>query len=99
MANRNGPRIPSVTVKRYTAGVEAHADEYQPGDFLLTHSATFYGWLIRFGQRLRFWGKNRPFAYWNHAVLIVGADGKIVEALGNGVIQGNIRKYKHADYH
>ncbi len=38
------------------------------GDFLLTHDKNIIGWLVRFGQRLRY---EEPYARWNHAVLVL----------------------------
>jgi hypothetical protein len=69
-----------------------------PGDFLLTHGTAWTSRLIRFGQRIRYRGKNRPFAYWSHAVAVVSDSGEIVEALGNGVEKGSISKYLGSDY-
>jgi hypothetical protein len=70
----------------------------QPGDFLVTHGTAWTSNLIRFGQRLRYRGPNRPFAHWSHAVAVVSDAGDIIEALGRGVTSGTIDKYKNTDY-
>lgn len=71
----------------------------QPGDFLLTRGHAWTSVLIRVGERLRFRGANRRFAYWNHAALFTDVNGGIIEALGSGVKAGNISKYAPIDYH
>lgn len=71
----------------------------KPGDFVLTHGKAWTSRLIRFGQSLRFRGADRRYAHWNHAALIVGTDGAIVEALGAGVKQRNISIYRGTEYH
>jgi hypothetical protein len=70
----------------------------EPGDFLVTHGTAWTSNLIRFGERIRYRGANRPFAYWSHAVAVVSESGEIVEALGRGVQSGRISKYRDADY-
>jgi uncharacterized protein YycO len=70
----------------------------QRGDFLLTHSAGIYGGLIRFGEALRYWGKDKIFAHWSHAAIFVDDDGNIVEALGTGVQKRNISVYRGTEY-
>ena len=66
---------------RHVRGLSA-AGDLRPGDFILTHGSHWTSQLIRVGQALRFRGKNRTYAYWNHAALIVGSGGDIIEALG-----------------
>jgi uncharacterized protein YycO len=70
------------------------------GDFILTHGSHWTSQLIRFGQALRFRGKDRKYAYWNHAALIVGSNGEIIEALGPtpGVVEQNVSKYTPREY-
>ncbi len=70
----------------------------QPGDFLLTHSVGLYGGLIRFGEALRYWGKDKIFAHWSHAAIFVYEDGYIIEALGSGVQKRNISLYSGTEY-
>ena len=70
-----------------------------PGDFVLTRGHEWTSFMIRVGERLRFRGADRKFAYWNHAALLTDINGGIIEALGSGVKAGNISKYKPIDYH
>src|SRR2546426_6335287 len=70
-----------------------------PGDFVLTRGHGWTSWLIRVGERLRYRGKDRKFAYWNHTALFVSTNGDIIEALGSGVTKRNISLYKPIDYH
>jgi hypothetical protein len=71
--------------------------EMQPGDFLLHHASAFHSKLIRFGEGLRFRGKDRQFAYWNHASFVVGPSA-IVEALGQGIVRSDLKKYAGSDF-
>jgi len=71
----------------------------QPGDFILTHGSDWTSKLIRFGQGLRFHGKDRKYTYWNHAAIIVDEHGGLIEALGNGVCKTNISRYKPVEYY
>jgi uncharacterized protein YycO len=70
----------------------------QRGDFILTHSAGVFGYLIRFGERLQYFGADRVFAHWSHAAIFVDDDGNIIEALGGGVQKRNIAVYKDTEY-
>lgn len=99
MPNRNAPRTETASVKMFAAGVGAQPGEYDPGDFILTHGSAFFSKLIRFGQGLRFRGRNRKFAWWNHAAMIVSESGDLIEALGAGVRATHIDKYKPTEYH
>jgi len=97
---------------RYPAGVTpfkldimGHPTEVKPraGDFYLTHQIdrppfppAF--WAIRLGQRLRYRGEWRAYAYWNHAGVFVDDQGMVVEALNSGVVQRNISAYKPEEY-
>lgn len=69
-----------------------------PGDFILTHGSTWQAALIRFGQAMRFRGEDGKFTYWNHAALITGEDGEIVEALSGGIKRRNLSDYQPKDY-
>ncbi|WDZ83774.1 hypothetical protein [Micromonospora cathayae] len=84
-------------VELYPAGVQP--DRWQPGDFLLTRGDSVTAALIRFGQRLRIHGEDRRYTCWNHAALVVGADGLLVEALGAGVQVSPASKYHGRAYH
>jgi uncharacterized protein YycO len=99
MSNINGAKIEGVSFKMFAAGVGAQPGEYDPGDFILTHGSAFFSKLIRFGQRLRFRGSNRKYAWWNHAAMIVSETGDLIEALGPGVERTHIDKYKPTEYH
>ena len=92
-------RTEGATTKHFVPNKEASQDDYNPGDFILTHGNSFFSYLIRFGQGLRFWGKNGKYTWWSHAALIASKDGVLIEAVGAGVIQSNISKYKATDYH
>lgn len=83
----------------FAAGEGARPGEYDPGDFILTHGSAFFSKLIRFGQRLRFRGNDRKYAWWNHAAMIVSAQGDLIEALGPGVESTHIDDYKPTEYH
>jgi uncharacterized protein YycO len=83
----------------FAAGEAARPGEYDPGDFILTHGRAFFSKLIRFGQRLRFRGSNRKYAWWNHAAMIVSDTGGLIEALGPGVERTHLDKYKPTEYH
>ena len=82
------------TVEFYPKGREAEG--MREGDFLLTHDKNIIGWLVRFGQRLRY---EEHYARWNHAVLVLSEDGRIAEALSMGVVENHISKYQGEDYY
>jgi hypothetical protein len=86
----------SVQTARYADGDEPQ--QWVPGDFLLTRGHTFVSRMIRFGERLRIHGEDRDFAWFNHAALVVSADGDLVEALGRGVVRSHASKYLAKDY-
>lgn len=86
-----------VKVRHYPAGEQAR--ELKAGYFLLTHGKGTISKLIRFGQGWRFRGKKRPYAYWNHAALVLDDDGRIAEALTKGVLEQKLEKYKDVDYY
>jgi uncharacterized protein YycO len=75
------------------------ADHFLPGDFILTHGSAWTSRLIRFGQAVRFVGDDRKYARWNHAAMIVSANGNLIEALGGGVEETNLAKYEGTEYH
>jgi hypothetical protein len=81
----------------YARGEEPPA--WVPGDFILTHGSALTSKLIRFGQRLRIHGKDIVFTYYNHAALVVGDDGALIEALGRGISRVNAAKYRPKEYH
>ena len=70
-----------------------------PGDFILTHGNSWTSKMIRFGQKLKYWGTDAIYTRWNHAAMIVSQNGDIIEALGGGVQKRNIAVYKGTEYH
>jgi len=70
-----------------------------PGDFILTHGNSWTSYMIRFGQKIRYWGPDNKFTRWNHAAIFINAKGDIIEALGGGVQQRNISVYRQTEYH
>src|SRR5438105_13676067 len=70
----------------------------RPADFILTHEDAWTSGLIQFGQSLRFRGKDSKYAFWNHTAIFTDEQGGIVEALGAGVIAGNISSYTPTEY-
>ena len=71
----------------------------QAGDFVLTHGSAWSSRIIQIGQMLRFHGKDKKFAYWNHAAIIINKDGDIIETLGKNVLRRNISVYKQTEYY
>ena len=94
MARRPKPEISGFTDSFFEKDREAQ--EYEPGDFILTKSSGILGKLIRTGQLIRFKGKH---AKWTHAALIVSKEGDLIEASGRGVVRSHISAYKKNDYH
>ncbi len=92
-------RITKAAARRFGPQEQAQPSDFAPGDFILTHGQSFFSRLIRFGQRLRFEGPDRPFAWWNHAAIIVSPTGDLIEALGPGVQRTHISKYQPIEYH
>ena len=92
-------RVPKLAARRFGPNEQTQPSDFAPGDFILTHGQSFFSGLIRFGQRLRFWGSDRPFAWWNHAAIIVSPTGDLIEALGPGVLRTHISKYRPVEYH
>ncbi len=71
-----------------------------PGDVILTHSPnSLFGFLIRFGEKLRYRSKeDEPFTWFNHAAIVISPDpqtGKprVAEALGDGIKANPASKY------
>ena len=90
-------KMMSSSFKVYAAGQES--PKYVPGDFILVSTQGILAKCIRFGQFLRYHGKMRPFAHWNHAALIIDEDGTLIEAVGRGVITGHISEYQGVEYY
>lgn len=97
------PQVHGASASFYGVG-DATDSWFNPGDFILTHTflsknpASWFGLLIRFGQRLRFRGTRRKYAYFNHAAMIVDYRGELVEALGRGVVRSHLSNYKDNEY-
>lgn len=89
--------VAKASVERVGPGEELPAP--RPGDFVLTHGRAWTSRMIRFGQRLRIHGEDRKYTHWNHAAVIVGEDGSIIEALGGGVTRRNLSAYRPTEYH
>lgn len=66
---------------------------------MLTHRSGLVPRLIRFAQRRRFKGADRPFAHWSHAALVVAGDGTLVEAEATGVRRSPLSRYREREYH
>ncbi len=96
-AIRYGPNESAPTSKSSTEFAESKRVA-RPGDFILTHSSGIYGSLIRFGEAMRYWGRDKVFAHWSHAAIFVNDAGDIVEALGGGVQRRNISVYHGTEY-
>lgn len=98
MQKRERNTLGNAQARQYRAGEEMAEGDYQPGDFVLTRNPTLFGWLIRLGQFILYWGKNRPYAHWSHAAVIVSPTGDLVEALLRGVERTHISKYRDIEY-
>lgn len=88
-----------ISVTRFGPGEQA--EQFSPGDFILTHGNKLYDKLIRWAQSLRFHGANRKYTRWNHAAIIVDINegGSIIEANGGGVERNALAKYKPTEYY
>lgn len=82
----------------YSAGENAHADQFDPGDFILTKGNEWHNKIIRWGQSLRHYGRNRRYIQWTHAAIIISRDGGLIEAVGNGVRRSHLREYQNVEY-
>jgi uncharacterized protein YycO len=89
--------VEGARVRRF--GPDEAVPDPTPGDFILTHGKAWTSKMIRFGQRLRIHGGDRAYTHWNHAAIITGSDGSIIEALGGGVARRNITAYEPAEVH
>jgi len=67
--------------------------DFSPGDFIIVETSGFAAKTIRFGQWLRYHGKKKPFAKWNHAAIIIDDKGSLIEARPTGVSYGHISEY------
>lgn len=71
-----------------------YMQEYIPGSLVFVHGTGIFDRIIQWGQSRRF---NKPASYYNHVAMIVTIEGDIIEAIGKGVKQRNISKYKNKD--
>lgn len=79
-------------------GVGNSPDCWRAGDVILTHSPDgVFGKLIRFGQRLRYRGEDKPFAWFNHAALVVSRS-ELIEAQGRGIVKSCPDDYEEQWY-
>jgi hypothetical protein len=74
------------------------AESWTPGDFILTHGDSFISKVIRFGEKLRIHRDDRKYTWFNHAALVTGYEGELVEALGRGVVLSTAADYLDKDY-
>ena len=86
----------NATAVSYPAGTVK--EDWQVGDLLLTHNEGFFPKIIRFGQRLRYRGDNAGYAWYNHVAVVVSPDGDLIEALSNGIVKTNARRYDNEFY-
>jgi hypothetical protein len=98
MSRYEPARVQGSANAHFAPGTPAEPADFEPGDFILTHSRGVFASIIRFGQAIRFVGSNRRFTWWSHAALIVSPEGDLVEALGNGVRRTNISNYAATDF-
>jgi hypothetical protein len=87
----------ATTYKIYAAGEQPK--KYKAGDFILVSQNLFWSKVIKFGQAIRYRGKMKPYAHWNHAAIIVDEKGTLIEAVGRGVVYGHIDEYKDIEYY
>lgn len=74
------------------------ATGFNPGDFILVKGHGIQGRLIKLGQWLRIHGEDRKYVDWAHAALIVDRDGTLIEAVGSGVREYSLDRYKDRHY-
>jgi hypothetical protein len=85
-------------VRRFPAGQQC--TDVLPGDIVLVRRGGLIPWAIRFGQRLRFHGVQRQFAWCNHACVAVtgGPDGAVAEQLARGGQMTPLAGYTAEEY-
>ena len=74
------------------------ATDVLPGDFILVRSKGWMSTCVYAMQRLRFRNGDRAYAYWSHAALVAGLDGRIIEAVPQGVAYGRLDRYREREY-
>lgn len=75
-----------MAVTLYRAGELPPKGMLRPGDLLLVHGD--YP-ISRFIQLC-------TSSYWNHVAVVLDEEGHITEALGRGIVRGNIAEWKHS---
>ena len=86
-----------LSCKRFPPG--EGIDWSRPGDLILVRGTSWRSKVTSAYQ----WGRargseERHCAYWNHAALVVGTNGAIVEAGTTGVVVQHLGKYRDEDY-
>lgn len=87
--------VPREAVEAFGPGEQPEV--WEPGDILLTHGGTLFSRIIRVSQRIRIHGDDRRYTYWNHAALVVSADGDLIEVQKPGVVRTHASKYRPKD--
>jgi hypothetical protein len=80
-------------------GPGAAIPQPRAGDILLVRGVGWLGRSIRGYERLCARRKDRAFAHWSHAALVVSGRGHLVEVLSTGVALTPIEKYRDQEYH
>lgn len=62
----------------------------RPGDIVLTHGTKVLDRIIQFGECIH---DGKEASKWNHAAYVTKPDGTIIQALGKGVVIGNVSMY------
>jgi hypothetical protein len=92
--------VPELIVSRERFPPGEGAVWSQPGDFVLVRGTSWRSKVTSAYQ----WGRargseERRCAFWNHAALVTGGSGAIVEAGTAGVVQQHLDKYRDEDYY
>jgi hypothetical protein len=80
------------TLSHYRPG-DTPQGPFAAGSFYLTSSGRIGSRIIQRWQTRRYKDSESTYAKWNHAGLFLGEGGRIAEALGNGVVERDIRAY------
>lgn len=79
-----GRRIPTTMPEISSDKAQSLKEKIRPGDVLMTADGAYPGW-----ARMEFWAIG---SHYTHAAL-VGSDGQVYEAVGEGVIQGSLDEF------
>lgn len=88
--------MPAPIVTPYPAGTQPYV--FQPGDIFFVRGDDLFCRAIHLGQRLRFRGRDRGYAAWNHVGIIIDDLGHTVEAFSSGVTTGDLHHYLEVYY-